>query len=88
MSEFDKHSKEITKELKKLSSVQDGPNAAAYLLFLKKTLEKAKTFDSENPETYINYVTGEKPATKKKSKIVKAPLEQTKVKKAVKPVTK
>jgi hypothetical protein len=102
MSEFDKLSKEITKELKKLSKVQEGPNAAAYLLFLKKTHEKAQTFDSENPDTYINYVTGEKPQSTKKSKILKSvasadgggggggggALEKKKIKKAVKPVPK
>lgn len=98
MTEFDKLSKELTSELKKLSKVQEGPNAAVeYLKFLKKTLEKAQTFDSENPDTFVNYVTGEKPKSAKKtggggggdepkkSKVVMGSIEKAKVKKAVKP---
>lgn len=63
--------------------------------FLKKTLEKAQTFDSENPDTFVNYVTGEKPKSAKKtggggdepkkSKVVMGSIEKAKVKKAVKP---
>ena len=93
MTEFDKLSKELTSELKKLSKVQDGPNAVEYLKFLKKTLEKAQTFDSENQATFVNYVTGEKPKSAKKTgggggeprKSKVGNIKKTKVKKAVKP---
>ncbi len=90
MSEFDRLEKELVKELKKNNNVQNGPNAGEYIKFLKKTLEKTQTFNSES-ENYVNYATGEKPKAKKSGvapvvgKSIKANGDGQKVKKAKNP---
>lgn len=73
MSEFDKIVKELVKELKKNDNVQNGPNAAEYMKFLKKALEKTQSFNSEN-ENYVNYAIGGKSKAKKATLSAASPI--------------